>query len=62
MNGKYEYTFIYLTHKDEFHKSKDINDIKLDLRKIERIGWNRALIENYKCKMNCNNYEKNFIF
>lgn len=57
MDGKYEYTFIYLTHKDEFHRSNDINDRIQDPRRVERIGWNRAFIENYKCNENCNNYE-----
>lgn len=53
---------IHLTHKDEFHKSNDPNDRIPDPRRAERIGWNRAIIENYKCNENCNNCEKILYF
>ena len=47
MDGKYEHTFIHLTHKDEYHKSNNPNDRVPDIRRAERIGWNRAIRENY---------------
>ncbi len=62
MDGKYEHTFIHLTHKDEFHKSSDPNDRIPDPRRAERIGWNRAIIENYKCNESCKNCEKILYF
>ena len=49
MDGKYEHTFIHLTHKDEYHTSSNPNERLPDPRRAERIGWNKAIIENYKC-------------
>ncbi len=53
MDGKYESAFIHLTHKDEFHISNNPNDRIPDPRRAERIGWNKAIIENYKCDRKC---------
>lgn len=62
MDGKYEYAFIHLTHKDEYHDSSNPNDRIPDPRRAERIGWNRPIIENYKCDENCENCEKILYF
>lgn len=61
-DGKYEHTFIHLTHADVFHKSEDPNDRVPDTKRAERIGWNKPIIENYKCKENCINCEKILYF
>lgn len=53
MEGKYEHTFIHLTHKDEYHSSANPNDRLPDPRRAERIGWNRAIIDNFKCNDIC---------
>lgn len=58
MEGKYEHAFIHLTHKDEFHNSQDPNERLPDLRRSERISWNRKIIENYNCNENCINCNK----
>ena len=62
MDGKFEHTFIHLTHKDEFHKSSNPNDRMPDPRRAERIGWNRAIIDNYECKENCDECDKILYF
>ena len=62
MDEKYEHTFIHLTHKDEFHKSDNPNDRIPDPRRAERIGWNRAIIDNYKCNENCADCDKVLYF
>ena len=62
MDGKYEHTFIHLTHKDEFHKSDNPNDRIPDPRRAERIGWNKAIIDNYKCNENCVDCDKVLYF
>lgn len=62
MDGKYEHTFIHLTHKDVYHNSNNPNDRIPDPRRAERIGWNRAIIDNYKCKEKCNNCDKVLYF
>ncbi len=62
MDGKYEHTFIHLTHKDEYHKSNNPNDRVPDIRRAERIGWNRAIIDNYRCEENCNDCNKVLYF
>lgn len=53
MDGRYEHTFIHLTHKDEHHNSDNPNDRVPDPRRAERLSWNRAIIENYKCDKKC---------
>ena len=58
MDGKYEHTFTHLTHKDEYHNSDNPNDRIPDPRRAERIGWNRAIIDNYKCNEQCENCDK----
>ena len=62
MDGKYEHTFIHLTHKNEYHLSTDPNDRIPDPRRAERIGWNKPIIENYICQENCNGCEKVLYF
>lgn len=62
MDGKYEHTFIHLTHKDEYHKSANPNDRLPDTKRAERIGWNRAIIENFKCEETCEECEKILYF
>lgn len=62
MDGKYEHTFIHLTHKDEYHNSSNPNDRLPDPRRAERIGWNKAIIENYKCSDICENCDKVLYF
>ena len=62
MDGKYEHTFIHLTHKDEYHSSNDPNDRIPDPRRSERIGWNRAIIEHYPCNESCKNCDKILYF
>ena len=62
MDGKYEHTFIHLTHKDEFHKSDDPNDRIPDPRRAERIRWHKAIIEHFPCKETCENCEKILYF
>ena len=62
MDGKYEHTFIHLTHKDEYHNSSNPNDRLPDPRRAERIGWNKAIIENYKCSDTCENCDKVLYF
>lgn len=62
MDGKYEHTFTHLTHKDVFHSSDDPNDRIPDPRRAERIGWNRAIIDNYQCNENCANCDKVLYF
>lgn len=62
MDGKYEHTFTHLTHKDEYHNSTNPNDRIPDPRRAERIGWNRPIIENYKCDENCENCNKVLYF
>ena len=62
MDGKYEHTFIHLTHKDEYHNSSNPNDRLPDPRRAERVGWNRAIIENYKCSDTCENCDKVLYF
>ena len=62
MDGKYEHTFIHLTHKDEFHKSDDPNDRIPHPRRSERIRWHKAIIEHFPCKETCENCEKILYF
>lgn len=62
MDGKYEHTFIHLTHKDEYHLSDNPNDRIPDPRRSERISWNKAIIEHYPCKENCENCNKILYF
>lgn len=62
MDGKYEHTFIHLTHKDIFHNSNDPNERTPDLRRAERIGWHKPIIENYLCKEYCKDCEKILYF
>lgn len=62
MDGKYEHTFIHLTHKDEYHNSSNPNDRVPDSKRSERIGWNRAIIENFKCNYTCENCDKVLYF
>lgn len=62
MDGKYEHTFIHLTHKDEYHNFSNPNDRLPDPRRAERIGWNKAIIENYKCSDTCENCDKVLYF
>lgn len=52
-DGKYEHAFIHLTHENVLHASDNPNDRVPDLRRAERIGWNRPIIENYRCQENC---------
>lgn len=52
--GKYEHGFIHLTTVAN-PESKDINDRLPDLRRSERIGWNKQIIKNYLCNdSDCN--------
>lgn len=62
MDGKYEHTFIHLTHKDEYHNFSNPNDRLPDPRRAERMGWNKAIIENYKCSDTCENCDKVLYF
>lgn len=62
MDGKYEHAFIHLTHKDIEHNSQNPNDRIPDPRRAERIGWNKPIIENYRCKENCEGCEKILYF
>lgn len=62
MDGKYEHAFIHLTHKDEYHNSHNPNDRLPDPRRAERIGWNRAIIENFMCDDICENCDKVLYF
>jgi hypothetical protein len=62
MDGKYEHTFIHLTHKDEFNNSSNPNDRIPDPRRSERIKWNKKIIENYICEETCNGCEKILYF
>jgi len=53
----YEHGFIHLTCiSTEEHN--DPNDRIPDLRRCERIEWNKEIIENYKCNNNCNGCKK----
>lgn len=61
-DGNYEHAFIHLTHRDMLHNSKDPNDRLPDIPRAERIGWNKPIIENYKCKETCANCEKVLYF
>ena len=48
----YEHAFIHLT-TTSIPNAKDINDRLPDLKRCERLEWNRKIIENYECKNNC---------
>ena len=48
----YEHAFIHLTCTST-KMSDDPNDRIPDLRRCERIEWNRKIIENYNCIQNC---------
>lgn len=61
-DGKYEHAFIHLTHKDELHNSNNPNDRIPDPRRAERLSWNRAIIENFKCDENCDDCNKVLYF
>ena len=55
--NNYEHAFIHLTCT--FMKNgKEINDREPDIRRCERISWNRKIIENYNCENNCKNCRK----
>ncbi len=63
VDEKYEHAFIHLTHKkNELCLSDNPNDRIPDPRRAERIGWNRAIIENYKCNDNCCDCDKILYF
>lgn len=62
LDGNYEHTFIHLTHRDVNHNSLNPNDRIPDLRRAERIGWNRAIIENYICNHTCKDCNKVLYF
>ena len=36
----------------------EVNDRQPDLRRCERISWNRKIIDNYNCSHNCKNCKK----
>ncbi len=55
--NNYEHAFIHLTSK-EVNQPVDVNDRIADLRRCERIAWNRKIIENYECKNSCPNCRK----
>lgn len=48
----FEHAFIHLTC-EAMNESTNLNDRIPDLRRCERIAWNRKIIENYKCNYNC---------
>lgn len=53
----YEHAFIHLTCEST-KITDDPNDRIPDLRRCERIKWNREIIENYICKYTCDNCKK----
>lgn len=53
----YEHAFIHLTCIST-KMSTEPNDRIPDLRRCERLEWNKEIIENYKCKYNCVGYKK----
>lgn len=55
-NG-YEHAFIHLTCESR-DSHTDLNDRVPDLRRCERLPWNRKIIENYRCNYNCLNCKK----
>ena len=46
--GKYEHGFIHLTTVAN-HNQTNINDRLPDLRRCERMEWNKKIIDNYQC-------------
>ena len=55
--NNYEHAFIHLTC-ETMKDGITLNDRIPDLRRCERIGWNRAIINNYPCTNSCKNCDK----
>ena len=55
--NNYEHAFIHLTC-ETMSDGIALNDRMPDIRRCERLGWNRAIITNYPCNNNCNNCKK----
>lgn len=55
--NNYEHAFIHLTCEST-KMTNNPNDRRPDLRRCERIKWNREIIENYICKYTCVNCKK----
>ena len=55
--NNFEHAFIHLTCKS-MENAIEVNDRQPDLRRCERISWNRKIIDNYKCSDNCKNCNK----
>lgn len=53
----YEHAFIHLTGKSTHH-SFHPNDRTFDLKRCERLRWNRAIIDHYKCHFSCFHCQK----
>lgn len=55
--NNYEHAFIHITCVT-MNGAKNMNDRIPDLRRCERIAWNRKIIENYPCVFECENCYK----
>ena len=56
--NNYEHAFIHLTCINNSNNKDDPNNRIPDLRRCERIAWNRKIIENYTCNDTCTNCKK----
>lgn len=55
--NNFEHAFVHLTC-ETMKDGITLNDRIPDIRRCERIGWNKAIITNYPCNNNCQNCKK----